>query len=206
MIQLPPAAVSLLLKQRTRYMGLNQADIERELANDLQEFVEAVRPLLPAGADRQRFVDIGCGLGFGLMGLRQIYGPHHRFVAVDRDEASSDVGYGFTGKPSTYNDLSLTRATLASVGIADDDIETVNLDADPFPAANADIVMSTLAWGFHFPVETYLAEVNAMLEPGSILIIDLRRGQGQEAVLEPYYTQIGAIPGQKHQRHVLRRR
>ena len=55
---------------------------------------------------------------------------------------------------------------------------------------SADLVMSLLSWGFHYPVETYLDAARSILTSGGregnntgILVLTLRNGQGQESTL-----------------------
>lgn len=141
-----------------------------------------------------RFIDIGCGIGFGLLGLLTIYGPEHRFVGVDRNTQSSKVSYGFSEEPSAYNSLQLTRDILIAAGVSADHIECVDMDLEPFPRGSADIITSTYAWGFHFPVQAYLEDVEAVLAPDGVVIIDVRRGLGQEAILRKRFDVVHAWP------------
>jgi len=43
-------------------------------------------------------------------------------------------------------------------------------------STSIDVVVSILAWGFHFPISTYLPAVYQALKPGGILIVDIRKG------------------------------
>jgi hypothetical protein len=52
-----------------------------------------------------------------------------------------------------------------------------------------------LAWGFHFPVQVYLEEVEAALAPDGVVIIDLRRGLGQEGVVRERFEVVQSWPG-----------
>jgi len=45
------------------------------------------------------------------------------------------------------------------------------------------MVISIASWGFHYPLSTYLDQVEQALAPGGRLILDLRRHQGQEQEL-----------------------
>ena len=54
-----------------------------------------------------------------------------------------------------------------------------------------DLVISSISWGFHYPVSTYIEEVNSILKPGGLLIfIGFRDEKGLE-LLHKYFDNIG---------------
>lgn len=201
---LPAEALRHLRLQRTHYGVQTDGELEACFFEDVDAFAEDLRPFLPPRQANMRFIDIGCGTGFALLALLKIYGPQHRFVAVDRDAESEDVIYGFSNTPSAYNSLRLTREILASRGIPNRQIEVVDIDQGAFPRGSADVVASTLAWGFHFPVDTYLNEVAAVLAPGGVLFLDVRRGSGGDAALNKRFQVVHSWPGRKSDRLILR--
>jgi SAM-dependent methyltransferase len=206
MIDVPPDAIRYLRQQRT-VAGNPATDwMKAAFDNDVADFANAAKRFLPPGKSEMRFVDIGCGVGFGLLVLARIYGTEHWFVGIDRDSESAQIEYGFSESPSAYNSLSLTRQVLENAGIAADRIACVDIDVEPFPDGEADIITSTLAWGFHFPVDTYLRQVEASLKPDGAIIIDLRRGTGQDTILGERFEVVHSWPGQKSDRVILKRR
>lgn len=208
MINLPPDAIPYLRQQRTEYVKHPSYDAQAGFAADVAEFADQLKPFLPPRKPEMRFLDIGCGIGFGLLGLLNIYGPEHSFVGVDRGIQSPRVLYGFSEAPSAYNSLQLTRDILFAAGVSADRIECVDIDFEPFPPGSADIVTSTYAWGFHFPVQAYLEEVEAVLVPDGLVIIDVRRGLGQEAILRQRFDVVHAWlgPASKCDRLILKRK
>jgi SAM-dependent methyltransferase len=207
MIDLPPNAVPFLRQQRTQYEDDSADELQSRFFADVAEFAERLRPFLPPPRPQMRFIDIGCGIGFGMLGLLKIYGPEHDFVGVDRGGSENPgVRYGFSTTPSAYNSLELTREILAAAGVPEHRIECVDIDSDPFPAGPANIVSSTLAWGFHFPVEAYLDAADAALTADGAIIIDVRRGLGQENVLKERFDVVHSWLGQKSDQMILKRK
>lgn len=207
-IHLSPEAISLLRQQRTQYAQHTAKEAEAGFDADVAEFAEQVRPFLPPIRPEMRFIDIGCGIGFSLLGMLRIYGLHHSFVAIDRNAESSEVIYGFSEAPSAYNSLQLTRDILIAAGVSAERILCVDIDQQPFPDGKADIVTSTFAWGFHFPVKAYLQQVDDVLAPEGVIIIDVRRGLGQKALLRELFEVVQSWPGpaDKSDRLILKRR
>lgn len=205
MITLPAEALPFLRQQRTRYAQHPSDEAMAGFLAEVAEYAEGMRPFLPAAKPQMRFIDIGCGIGFGLLGLLGIYGPEHSFVGVDRGVPDQRVSYGFSETPSAYNSLRLTKDILVSAGVSAERIECVDIDVEPFPAGPADIVSSTYAWGFHFPVQAYLEQVAAVLAPGGVVVIDVRRDAGQEEVIAGRFDVVHSSPNRsgKSDRMVL---
>ena len=137
---------------------------------------EEIKPHLPRKADR--VLDIGCGLG-GIDEL--VYDHFSRSGSVelhlaDRDHVSETVTYDFAEESAAYNSLALTRAFLAGRGVPQEAIHTVDVDKDGLPEVSFDLILSFLAWGFHFPVETYLDYAKDHLSPAGVLMLDTRTG------------------------------
>jgi SAM-dependent methyltransferase len=197
MITLPTDAFTFLRKQRTEYAKCSDEEAQSEFSSDVLEFANRLRPYLPPEKRQMRFIDIGCGIGFALLGLLEVYGPQHRFVGVDRgvETPPTEAGkilYGFSETPSAYNSLQVTRNILVGAGVPADHVECVDVDTQPFPQGSADVVTSTYAWGFHFPVATYLKEVEALLTPDGVVVIDVRRDVGQEEIIEKSFDVVHA--------------
>jgi SAM-dependent methyltransferase len=213
MIDLTPEALLFLRQQRTEYKSSTLEEAKAGFGSDIAEFADQVAPYLPVSEPRMRFIDIGCGIGFALLGLLRVYGPNHRFVAVDRAAPTplteaGKVLYGFSETPSAYNSLDVTRDILIAAGADPENVECVDIDSHSFPQGPAKVVTSTFAWAFHFPLQTYLEKVEAALAPNGVVIIDVRRDQGQETLLQSRFEIIRSWPGPKGRsdRVILRKR
>jgi SAM-dependent methyltransferase len=95
------------------------------------------------------------------------------------------IYYGFESKAAFYNDTTLTRQFLRLNGVPDDKqhyIEAAPSNLDRC-GLQVDLVISLIAWGFHFPLSVYLDEVLRALRPGGRIIVDLRSGSDGEELL-----------------------
>jgi hypothetical protein len=63
--------------------------------------------------------------------------------------------------------------------------------------------MSTLAWGFHFPVETYADAVSRKLTDSGRLILDVRVGTNGVEALRQVFPQVQVIKENEVRRRVL---
>ena len=142
-----------------------------------REFDE-LAPHLPDHA--QTILDIGGGLGaidIFLLDRYRLDRPHvHLF---DKNEIADDVRYFFGNMPSAYNLFDATQDFLTANGVAADAFTQIDAGAGPFPTAlRPDLVVSLIAWGYHFPVGVYLPSVLDCLSDDGCLVIDVRKETG----------------------------
>ncbi|WP_108682474.1 hypothetical protein [Methyloceanibacter sp. wino2] len=153
---------------------------------------ERIRPYLPEP------LNVVLGIGPGIGGLEIYLSKYQRDRGLEApkvlllDKTGIDpIQYGFHEVAAVYNSLDLTRQSLCLNGHPPDRI-------DVFDAAEAeklrdryegqvDLVTSLIAWGFHFPLETYLALVVDLLRPGGRVIVDVRRGtDGKQTLIDTF--------------------
>jgi SAM-dependent methyltransferase len=163
--------------------------IARSYSLDMTGEMETLKPVLPAAATT--IVDIGCGIGGIDVLLYRHYvgkGKAPDLYLIDRNEVSPKIVLGYHDRASSYNSLELTAETMRMNEIPADRVHTVV--ADGFYAADippVDLVLSLYAWGFHFPVQTYIERVYAILRPGGRLILDLRKDTEGFDVVRRYF-------------------
>jgi len=96
------------------------------------------------------------------------------------DKSTIDpIKYGFHETAAAYNSLSLAKNILSDNGQPTEKIyvyesEDVDKCAQQFNG-QVDLITSLIAWGFHFPVATYLNFAKALLTNNGQLIIDVRK-------------------------------
>ena len=127
-----------------------------------------IAPFLP---DKCRsIIDIGCGLAGIDVYLKRKY-PDAHLTLVDSDGTTPVFGYGVAR--NAYGDRALADELLAEHGVVADRW----LPADTDERLDADLVISILAWGFHFPLHTYqvsgycIADLRNRFEPQRGLVI-----------------------------------
>ena len=105
---------------------------------------------------------------------------------LDKSSIDRDLHYGFEKRGSFYNSLSLAKKVLVDNGVLEKNIflqEATNDNAINFNK-KFDLIISTISWGFHYPVEIYLDEVFSELNVDGILIIDVRKESNGRELLQ----------------------
>ncbi len=132
-------------------------------------------------------LDVGCGIA----GIDALLYQHYRrdrglrFSLLDRTQIDARPRYGFARQADFYNSLEVARELLIANGVSGERIRLMSAqEGYAVPAQDVDLALSLRAWGFHFPVETYLPAVMNALQPGGWLIIDVRPKTGGEAALQ----------------------
>lgn len=110
-------------------------------------------------------IDIGCGIGYQTAELSKLL-PDVCFVMLDKSGNENSVNYSEFGY--AHNNLELTKKH------AEKHINGSVYDVDEYNwSHSAQVVYSTLSWGWHYPVELYLDHV-MQLAPRYI-ILDTRK-------------------------------
>jgi len=104
-------------------------------------------------------IDIGCGIGYQ---FKQIALLNSNCYFDLLDKTGDDPGAGYTPNGYAHNNLELTCEYTR-------DLNCTVYNANDYNWDNlADIVYSTLSWGWHYPLEVYLDNVLA-LQPRYII-------------------------------------
>lgn len=165
---------------------------------------DSISEYLPARADT--IWDIGCGIG-GIDVLLYHRYQNPQMYLTDYSMVDGRVYYGYNAKTAAYNDMRLTSDFLNVNGIMLEDVHFDNLNmTHRVRPLHADIVISLLSCGFHYPVDTYFDEIVERTSAGSVLILDLRKDAEQKAPIARYFETRGTIEYQKYVRYVGRRR
>ncbi|MBU6388629.1 class I SAM-dependent methyltransferase [Patescibacteria group bacterium] len=237
-MNIPDIAVKYILFQRTEYLiyqnnrwlnsiviripfltynrmvalesWLFRSRIKRLFAEDMEREYESIRASLPENP--LAILDIGCGVaGIDVMLARhyQKLGKEVDFYLLDKTELNDKVYYGLEKTASYYNSLGVARNLLIANGVDNKRVHTQEATGDSiFPGVQFDLVLSLISWGFHYPVETYLDEVNNLLKSDGKLIIDVRKGSDGNKILEQKFNSKPVLikEAQKHERFMIEKK
>jgi SAM-dependent methyltransferase len=164
---------------------LRRPAVRAAYSADLRRDFETIMPHLPQPC--RQVLDIGCGIaGIDVLLHRHLDTGIETLHLLDKSAVARQIFYGFNATGAFYNSLSVARGVLSANGVPASRVRT--LDATPdngIPIEGPlDLIISILSWGFHYPVRTYLERAHALLRPGGRLILDVRKGQDGEALLE----------------------
>jgi len=176
----------------SRFERSRAPTIGRQYREDVEETLSLVGDRLPRKPGT--IVDIGCGIGGLSLGLWHRFSDsiQHLYL-LDRSKLSADVYTGFRDEAAFYNSLDAAFRFLRENDVPEEVIRTVDVAHESYPDQAADVVISTFAWGFHFPVSTYLDEVRSRLAPGGVVILDVRDGTDGEAELRRSFSKVERI-------------
>jgi SAM-dependent methyltransferase len=134
-------------------------------------------------------LDIGSGIaGVDLFFYHALNTP--KLYLLDKTQLEDKVWYMFEEKPAFYSSHDIAKEVLTLNGVKAADIETIDARDDgviPIAPKSIDAVVSTVSWGFMYPVKPYLASVVALLRDDGVVITDIRKGTDGEAQLAEFF-------------------
>jgi len=166
--------------------------IGRRYQEDVDRTLDLVREHLPSRIEAA--VDVGGGIGGLCLALwRRHHDTLEKLFLLDRTEVTPTYYTGFRKEAAFYNSLDVARRFLVENGVPARVVRTVDAAEEPFPDGPLDLVISTLAWGFHFPVSTYVEEARRALTPGGAVILHVRKDTDGEEVLGRHFREVRRI-------------
>lgn len=167
----------------------------REISQDTDVLISN----LPHGRF-DRIVSIGPGNGILELLLMQRM-PVKALLLIDIED--SDVHrHGFAPHGSGYASLRATRDFLAANGVDEGSIFLCNPRTTPLPTFPADLILSILSMGFHYPCDDYTGFILRNLQGEGRLVFDKRRGKADAgcAALGKSLRLVSSIPSPKSDR------
>lgn len=186
---------------RTIIKNIEQLRVQR-IASDYsksmeKQFLEVVEHL---PSNSKSLMEIGPGLGgFSLLLARHF--PNAMVTLVDKNGISEHNSIGFHANArdfAYYCEFNHVLDFMSLNEIETDRIHLVDITKDIFPRGSYDVICSFLAWGYHFPVGTYLNEVKKFISSHGCLIIDIREGTDGEQDLKVAFENVVCIERQSN--------
>jgi hypothetical protein len=178
---------------------LRAGSILRNYTAIMQAEAENIIPHLPKTC--QHMLGIGAGVAGLEVALARHYqassGQYPHITLLDKTGLDRQIHFGFHEHASVYNSLSLAQEALINNGVPASHITLVEAEEAALWAkqcqGKVDVVTSLIAWGFHFPVPTYLNMVQHLLSPHGCLVIDVRKGTPGRRELEGAFKKVSCI-------------
>jgi hypothetical protein len=175
------------------YARQNPQKVDSDYFSLMEIEAQALAPYVTK--DVRSVLAIGAGLGGVALALSKIL-PLEKIVLLDKTAEEASVFYGFEQRGAFYNSLELARQLLELNGVPAEKIFCLEAPADgnitlPWAGAGAgavDLVISTISWGFHYPISLYLESVHRLLSKDGTLIVDVRRGTGGREALGSLFS------------------
>ncbi len=171
------------------------ASIKRRFASDMKTEYQDIAGALPETCSS--VLDIGCGVaGIDVLLFRHFKGETSpTFHLLDKSAVDSRVFYGFKQQGSVYNSLEAARQLLVDNGIPIDQIHLQEATDDSTIefGRQFDLVISLISWGFHYPVSTYLDQVDQCMRQGAHLILDIRKDTDGQKLINDRFDNVKTI-------------
>jgi SAM-dependent methyltransferase len=173
--------------------AIRKKGIKRDYINCMYEEYNSFKEYIPSSITN--YLDIGCGIAIVNIFIKEkLTDKFNKLILIDKTETDKEIHYGFKDVASFYNSLELAKSTLIKNGFNKDKINIIepkdnNLNLN----IKFDFVISLIAWGFHFPVNTYLQEIYKNLNENGCLIIDIRKGTKGIEELKNVFKEVKVI-------------
>lgn len=173
---------------RLQRTGYGSADVARCYGKDIKKDYGSIKDHLPENCSN--VLDIGCGIGGIDLLLYNHYSGNIELNLFDFTQTDKEIYYGYKERGSIYNSLKNSAQFLADNGVNPSAIFTHDAGGK-FPDGQYDIIISLLSCGFHYPVDTYLAQI--IKAKRGIVILDIRKNTGQIEVLKSAFGTVKII-------------
>jgi len=161
--------------------------IEKQYTEIMKEIAENILPHVPKNT--KNIVDIGCGIGLlSLLLYRNLEEPELKLI--DKTKTEEEIYYNYENKGAFYNSLNIAKKILIENKVNEEKIQMIEAPDNgkiEIEENSIDLVVSTISWGFHYPVKTYIESVNNIVKKDGLIIIDIRKDtKGEEDLLDKF--------------------
>lgn len=202
---LPPKTISSRLKKlfmggggiesfesRVRSYAKEHGEVvDSKYFSTMRGIYQEIAPYIPIGT--RNILDIGCGVaGLDLFLYKNLDSPN--IILLDKTKVEDKIWYSFKDDGAFYNSLAVAEGMLVQNGVPPEKVTSIEAESGALsviPDGSVDCVISTISWGFHYPVETYLSQVVRVMSDEGVLILDLRKNtNGLELIKSKFTVQV----------------
>jgi len=145
-------------------------------------------------------LDIGSGLaGLNVFLWALLKKNQPKIYLLDKTKIEKKIWYEFKNHGAFYNSLGLAKKNLISNGVVSSKINLIEAPCNGVIRGikNIDLVVSTISWGFHYPISLYLNSVISLMSKSGVLILDIRKNTGGLEMLASKFKTIHIIKNEK---------
>lgn len=169
----PGKVMDYLRERKGEGSGTLEAQVRRS-----EKQLELLKPLLKRYSPRS-MLDIGCGLGLSSIMIAK-YSRMNYLGLLDGDGTGELFSDYREGAPA-WNDVNIAGIMASSNLHRECRFECFTPPViKQFRFLPFDLVVSFKSWGTHYPISTYIGMVSRYVEPGGLVVLDLRPGDGPE--------------------------
>lgn len=137
-----------------------------------------------SGRPIRSIIDIGCGHALIDLHLYRQYEDPRLFLVDVEETSHRHLGYHRTA--AGYASLDSAKRFLVANGVPSEKVETLNPRVDEMNSRRADLIISFLSAGFHYPLAEYKAFITSSLAHGGVLIFDLAKAIDESEFLKRF--------------------
>ncbi len=178
----------------------NRDQILRTIWVEICDVYETIAPTI-TGLSPSRVADIGCGQAFVDLLIHRDIGADLLLIDIEESEG---IHFGYKSSGAGYASLVKAREFLEANDVDPGSIQTVNPkheDLVSFGLVN--LAISLISCGFHYPAETY--ETFFKDQVTDAILLDVRKGRGNEAFLERFGGVSVVAEGKRHHAVLIRK-
>ncbi|CAM8389282.1 hypothetical protein MCEET85_00877 [Candidatus Methylopumilus planktonicus] len=176
----------------------NNNEISDYYYTEIEKVFNAVKTHIPKHT--KSILDVGSGLaGLEVFLWALLKKNQPKIYLLDKTRREKKIWYEFKNHGAFYNSLGLAKKNLISNGVVS---SKINLIEAPYNGVvrnikNIDLVVSTISWGFHYPIDMYLNSVITIMSKSGVLILDIRKNTGGLEILASKFKTIHIIKNEK---------
>jgi len=141
-----------------------------------------------------KILDIGCGIPALQTYLFHLLDSNPQLFLLDRTRIEQSIWYLYRKKSAFYNSLEIGEEILKLNKVPPENINLIEAPDDGkinLEPKSFDLIISTISWGFHYPISLYIESVCKILSDSGILIVDIRNNtEGEEALNTLFKTKV----------------